>query len=78
MTTGRRLMDVPAVAALLDLSAYQVREEHRRGLLPGRRVGKLLRFTEADLDTYVDRIREDKAAAEKSGVTPGSLRRRRA
>ena len=73
MTT---LLTVPEAADRLGLTTYQVRAEHARGLLPGRRAGRLLRFTESDLETYVARIKEDRGA-DASGLTPRSRARRR-
>lgn len=70
------LLKVPAVAELLDLTEYQVRAEHARGVLIGRKVGRFIRFTEADIDAYLERIREDRAE-DASGLTPASRRRRR-
>jgi excisionase family DNA binding protein len=71
MEGSPRLMAVNEVAALLGLSEYQVRAEHRRGILPARRAGRFLRFTEADLEAYLTRIAEDLAGAQ-SGQTAGS------
>jgi excisionase family DNA binding protein len=71
-----RLLTVTDVSDRLGLTEYQVRAEHARGLLPGRRVGRLLRFTEADLDAYLERIREDRGA-DASGLTRASRNRRR-
>lgn len=71
-----RLLTVEQAADQLGLTPYQVRAEHRRGVLPGRKPGRFLRFTENDLETYVERIADDKPTS--SGLTPGSRRRRRA
>lgn len=71
------LLKVAAVAERLGLSEYQARAEHARGVLPGRRVGRFLRFTEGDIETYLDRIREDRGS-DASGLTAGSRRRRKA
>ena len=66
------LMNVGQAAERLGLTEYQVRREHERGILPGRRAGRFLRFTEEDLATYVVRIQDDRAG-NASGLTPGSL-----
>jgi DNA-binding transcriptional MerR regulator len=70
------LMNVAQVAERLGISEYQVRQEHGRGILPGRRAGRFLRFTEDDLTTYLERIRDDRGS-DASGLTPDSRRRRR-
>lgn len=70
------LYNVEKAAAKLGLSEYQVRREHERGILPGRRAGRFLRFTDDDLSTYLERIRDDRAS-NRSGLTPQSARRRR-
>lgn len=68
------LLDVPAAAAALGLSTYQVRAAVDAGTLPHRRVGRFIRFTDADLDTYLSRIAVDPVAA-PSGQTQRSRRR---
>lgn len=70
------LIDVRSAAERLGLSTYQVRAEHARGLLPGRRSGRLLKFAQDDLDTYLLRIKEDRGS-DASGLTPRSRGRRR-
>jgi DNA-binding transcriptional MerR regulator len=70
------LMNVPQVAERLGLSEYQIRQEHDRGILPGRRAGRFLRFTEDDLATYLERIRDDRGG-NASGLTTQSRARRR-
>lgn len=59
-----RLLTVDEAAAELGISAYQVRQEHDRGILPGRRPGRFLRFTDEDIATYLDRIRDDKGSGQ--------------
>jgi hypothetical protein len=71
-----RLMTARETGVVLGISEYQVRQEHDRGVLPGRRAGRFLRFTDEDVTTYLDRIRDDKASTQ-SGLTPQSRRRRR-
>lgn len=70
------LISVRDAATALGLSPYQVRAEHERGILPGRRPGRFLRFTQDDIDTYLHRITEDKASAQ-AGLTSGSRNRTR-
>lgn len=67
-----RLMTVDQAAAELGISSYQVRQEYERGVLPGRRPGRFLRFTDEDIDTYIARIGDDKGSAQS-----GHTRRRR-
>lgn len=71
-----RLMNAFEAAEELGLSEYQVRAEYRRGILPGRKAGRLVRFTATDLQVYVDRIAARTHPA--GGLTPGSRNRRRA
>lgn len=71
-----RLMTAKETGVELGISEYQVRQEHDRGVLPGRRAGRFLRFTDEDIATYLDRIRDDKASIQ-SGLTAQSRRRRR-
>lgn len=70
------LLKFPDVAKRLGVSEYQARAEHERGILKGRRVGRFIRFTEADLDAYLERIREGQDQ-DATGLTPGSRNRRR-
>jgi excisionase family DNA binding protein len=70
------LMTVAQAADRLGLSEYQVRQEHGRGVLPGRRAGRFIRITDDDIATYLDRIRDDKAS-NASGLTPLSRARKR-
>lgn len=71
-----RLMTAKETGVELGISEYQVRQEHDRGVLPGRRAGRFLRFTEDDVATYLDRIRDDRAS-NASGLTAASRRRKR-
>lgn len=70
------LLNFPTVAKRLGLSEYQARAEHARGILVGRKVGRFIRFTEADIDAYLERIRESRDD-DVTGLTPGSRGRRR-
>lgn len=65
-----RLLTSTEVADRLGVSEHQVRIAYRSGVLPHRRVGRFVRFTDTDLDTYVDRI----AATD----TPGGMKRTQA
>lgn len=68
-----RLLTVDEAANELGISPYQVRQEYERGILPGRRPGRFLRFTAEDIATYIDRIGDDKGSAQS-----GHRRRRTA
>ena len=71
------LLRIADVADRLGLTPLQVRAEHSRGVLPARRVsGRFLRFTEADITTYLARIADDKGAR-ASGQTDRSAARSR-
>lgn len=70
------LLTVAKVAGRVGVTEYQVRREHECGILPGRRAVRFLRFTEDNLKTSVERIRDDRATAERSGITPPSRVRR--
>lgn len=48
-----QLLTVPQVAELLQMSEYSVRENARRGKLPGIKVGQQWRFREEDLEQYL-------------------------
>lgn len=71
-----RLLTVAEVADQLGVSAHRVRADATVGLLPHRRVGRLVRFTQTDVDTYVDRMAVDRASTH-AGLTQASRQRRR-
>ena len=52
-----QFLDIPAVAARLDISSKTVRRMIERGDLPVYRIGKLLRISEADLANYLANMR---------------------
>jgi len=66
-------LNVEDVAQRLRISAYQVTAAYKSGTLPHRRVGRLIRFTEADLEQFQANTR-----VESSGLTSRSRARRRA
>lgn len=53
------LYDVEAAAAYLDRRAEWVAKAARRGDIPGSKVGRYWRFTEADLAEYLERNRRN-------------------
>jgi len=79
--TAPKLHNASEVAAMLSTDGARVTEAAVRkafadGLLPGRRPGRFLRFTDADVEIYLERIAVDNARTH-AGLTPGSRRRRR-
>jgi excisionase family DNA binding protein len=49
------LLTTAEAAAALGLSEYQVQQAYRSKLLPSRRIGRLVRFTEDDLAAFIER-----------------------
>jgi excisionase family DNA binding protein len=49
------LLSVDEAAAYLGISKYQVRQAYRAKRLPHRVIGRLVKFTQADLDVFVER-----------------------
>ena len=66
-------LTVADAARILRISVYQVGQAYKTGTLPHRRVGRLIRFTEADLEQFQANTR-----VESSGLTSRSRARRRA
>lgn len=59
-----RLMTVTQVADLLGVGAETVRRYFREGKLPGRKLNKRdIRFTEEDVEQYVESLRKQDAEA---------------
>jgi excisionase family DNA binding protein len=58
-----RLLDAKEVGALLHVSEGWVREQARSGAIPHVRLGKFVRFSEADILGWVESL--------KSGGGPG-------
>lgn len=48
------LLTVEEVAARLQLSEYRVYELTRQGAMPHVKIGRLIRFTEAQIEEFVD------------------------
>ena len=61
--TREDVLTVSDVAALLDLKPYTVKEYARRGILPGRKLGRTWRFLRPELE---EAIRELPRAEEES------------
>jgi excisionase family DNA binding protein len=49
------LLTVEEAAAHLGLSTYQIQQAYRSKLLPSRRIGRLVRFTQDDLAAFIER-----------------------
>ncbi|MEO8969161.1 MAG: helix-turn-helix domain-containing protein [Solirubrobacteraceae bacterium] len=50
------MLIVTDVAALLDLKPYTVQEYARRGILPGRKLGRTWRFLRPELEESIRRL----------------------
>lgn len=72
MPAPEEYLTVADAVGRLRISEYQVTQAYRSGVLPHRRVGKLVRFTEADLAQFQENTR-----AKGSGLTSRSRARRR-
>lgn len=62
--TRADVLTVSDVAALLDLKPYTVKEYARRGILPGRKLGRTWRFLRPELE---EAIRHLPRAKEEAG-----------
>jgi excisionase family DNA binding protein len=54
--TREDVLTVADVAALLDLKRYTVKEFARRGILPGRKLGRTSRFLRPELEDAIQRL----------------------
>ncbi len=54
--TREDVLTVDDVSALLDLSPYTVKEYARRGILPGRKLGKTWRFLRPELEEAIAQL----------------------
>lgn len=50
-----RFLTADQVADQLGITRHMVQAERERGTLPHHKVGRLIRFTQGDVDTYVER-----------------------
>jgi len=50
------VLTVDDVAALLELKPYTVKEYARRGILPGRKLGRTWRFLRPELEDAIQRL----------------------
>jgi excisionase family DNA binding protein len=56
--TTPSLLTVAEAAAILQLRESTLRDYARRGVVPAVKIGRHLRFIEADLDAWLDRLRK--------------------
>jgi excisionase family DNA binding protein len=61
--TRQDVLTVSDVAALLELKPYTVKEYARRGLLPGRKLGRQWRFLRSDVEEAINHLPERSYAA---------------
>lgn len=54
--TRQDVLTVADVATLLDLKPYTVKEFARRGILPGRKLGRTWRFLRPELEDAISRL----------------------
>jgi excisionase family DNA binding protein len=54
--TREDVLTVSDVAALLDLKPYTVKEYARRGILPGRKLGRTWRFLRPELEEAISHL----------------------
>jgi Helix-turn-helix domain len=54
--TREDVLTVTDVAALLDLKPYPVQEYARRGILPGRKLGRTWRFLRPELEESIRQL----------------------
>jgi excisionase family DNA binding protein len=54
--TREDVLTVADVAALLDLKPYTVKEYARRGILPGRKLGRAWRFLRPELEQAISHL----------------------
>jgi excisionase family DNA binding protein len=54
--TRADVLTVADVAALLDLKPYTVKEYARRGILPGRKLGRTWRFLRPELEQAINHL----------------------
>ena len=54
--TSMEKPEMPEKAALLDLKPYTVKEYARRGILPGRKLGRTWRFLRPELEEAIRQL----------------------
>lgn len=70
-TTLPRLLTEAEVAEYLDVNPETVARERRKGRLPFRKIGGSIRFTQGDVQEYVDRCASTSKTAKASGTSAG-------
>lgn len=63
--TREDVLTVSDVAALLDLKPYTVKEYARRGILPGRKLGRTWRFLRPELEEAIAHLPTSKEQAQE-------------
>lgn len=72
------LLTVNDVAAMLSKTPEWVAATARTGTLPSRKIGRSRRFTQADVDLYLERVRTGAQAGVSSARSIAARNRRRA
>lgn len=74
------LLTEDQVAARLDVHRETIARERRRGKFPFHRVGRSIRFTEADIEEYLEGVRCATTSSHEaqSGTSVGPTREREA
>jgi len=72
--TREDVLTASDVAALLDLKPYTVKEYARRGILPGRKLGRTWRFLRPELEEAIRHLPRAVELAENSSGRRNSVR----
>lgn len=76
MSGDEWLMDAAQAAARLRVTPRWLAEQACAGKIPSRKVGRARRYLQADLDDYLERVRQGQA--DGFAMSPRSRSRRRA
>lgn len=74
---SERLHTVDEAADLLRVGSRWLADQARAGKVPHRRLGRFIRFSDADLSALLDGAKAGEADANPWGLTPRSGSRRR-
>lgn len=61
------LLTTAQASEILGLSEYQIQQAYRSKALPSRKIGRLIRFTQDDLDVFIERSKAGQIAAPRRG-----------